>query len=184
MVYPIVLYGSPLLRKVAKDIEKDYEGLDKLLEDMYETMYASDGVGLAAPQIGESIRLFVIDASPMAEEEPGLEGVKKAFINPKILKEEGDVWPFTEGCLSVPKIREEVQRQEKVTIEYYDENFEKHTDTYDGILARIVQHEYDHLEGVMFVDKVSALKKKLLKGKLSAIAKGKVDAGYRTKIIK
>lgn len=184
MALPIVVYGSPMLRKVSENISKDYEGLNDLIEKMFETMTASDGVGLAAPQIGKSIRLFVIDATPMAEDDPSLEGFRKAFINPKILHEEGEKWGFTEGCLSIPEIREEVLRPSKVTIEYYDENFEYHKETFDGIKARVIQHEYDHLEGVLFVDLLSPLKKKMLKGKLNNIAKGKTKAAYKTKIIK
>lgn len=184
MVYPIVLFGSPVLRKVAKNIDKDFPNLDKLIEDMWETMEASDGVGLAAPQIGKSIRLFIIDASPMEEDDASLKDFKRVFINAEIVEESGDDWGFVEGCLSVPDIREEVSRPSEVTIEYYDENFKFHTETFDGIRARIVQHEYDHLDGVMFVDKVSPLKKKLLKGKLTNISKGKVRANYKTKIVK
>ncbi len=184
MVYPIVVYGSPVLRKVSVDIDKDYEGLDKLISDMFETMVESDGVGLAAPQIGKPIRLFVVDASPMAEDDPSLETFKKVFINPQIIDESGERWGFVEGCLSLPEIREEVFRQGNVTIEYYDENFQHHKETYHGVKARIIQHEYDHLEGVLFVDLVSPLKKKLLKGKLSNIVKGKAKAAYKTKIIK
>lgn len=184
MVYPIVVYGSPMLRKVAKDIDKDFKDLDKLIEDMYETMEASDGIGLAAPQIGKSIRIFVIDASPMAEDDSTLEGFKKVFINPQIVDETGDKWGFVEGCLSLPEIREEVQRPSSVTIEYLDVNFEAHKETYEGIKARIIQHEYDHLDGVLFTDLVSPLKKKLLKGRLNNIAKGKTMAAYKTRIIK
>lgn len=184
MVYPVVLFGSPVLRKVAKNIDKDFPNLDKLIEDMWETMEASDGVGLAAPQIGKSIRLFVIDASPMAEDEPSLKDFRRVFINANIIEETGEEWGFVEGCLSVPEIREEVYRPSTVTIEYYDENFEFHKETLEGIGARIVQHEYDHLEGTMFVDKVSPLKKKLLKGRLTNISKGKVRANYKTKIVK
>lgn len=184
MVYPIVVYGSPMLRKIATDISKDYKDLSKLIEDMYETMIASDGVGLAAPQIGKSIRIFVIDASPMAEDDPSLEDFKKVFINPQIIDETGDKWGFVEGCLSLPEIREEVIRPSVVTIEYYDENFEFHKETYEGVKARIIQHEYDHLDGVLFTDLVSPLKKKLLKGRLSNIARGKTKAAYKTKIIK
>ncbi len=184
MVYPIVVYGSPMLRRVSQDIDKDYPELDKLIEDMFETMAVSDGVGLAAPQIGKSIRLFVIDGSPMEEDDPSLAGFRKVFINAKILNEEGDKWGFSEGCLSIPEIREEVMRQKEVTIEYYDENFVYHKETFDGVKARIIQHEYDHLDGVLFVDKVSPLRKKLIKGKLMNIAKGKVRAAYKTKIVK
>jgi len=184
MVYPIVLYGSPLLRKVSKNIEKGYSELSKLILDMFETMIESDGVGLAAPQIGKTLRLFIIDASPMVEDDPSLEGFKKVFINPKILKESGENWGFIEGCLSLPEIREEIERPSIVTIEYYDENWNYCKETFNGVKARIIQHEYDHLEGTLFVDRVSPLKKKLLKGKLSNIAKGKVNAAYKTRVVK
>ncbi|MBN1116488.1 MAG: peptide deformylase [Bacteroidales bacterium] len=184
MIYPIVIYGSPMLRKVSEKIAKEYNNLDVLIKDMFETMEVSDGVGLAAPQIGKSIRLFVIDANPMAEDDPSLEGFKKAFINPKIIEQTGDKWGFSEGCLSLPEIREEVERPAKIRIQYYDEDFNFYDETYDGIKARIIQHEYDHLDGVLFVDHLSPLKKKLLKGKLNNIAKGKVAAAYSTKIIK
>lgn len=184
MVYPIVVYGSPMLRKVSKEIDEDFPELQKLIEDMFETMEASDGVGLAAPQIGKSIRLFVIDATPMAEDDETLDGFKKVFINPQILETSGDPWAYTEGCLSVPNIREDIKRPESVTIEYYDENFELREETYDGVKARIIMHEYDHLDGVLFVDKLSPIKKKLLKGKLNDIAKGKANAAYKTRIVK
>ena len=184
MIYPIVVYGSPVLRKVAQEVSPDFEGLDKLIEDMFETMYESDGVGLAAPQIGKSIRLFVIDGSPMAEDDPELEGFKKAFVNPTILTETGNKWPYAEGCLSLPNIREEVDRPANITIRYYDTDFNEYTESYDGIKARIIQHEYDHLEGVLFIDRIAPLKRKLLKGKLNDIAKGKSNAAYRTKILK
>lgn len=184
MVYPIVVYGSPMLRKMAKEIEPNYEGLKKLVDDMFETMTISDGVGLAAPQIGKSIRIFVIDASPMAEDDPSLEGFKKVFINPKIVNQEGEPWGFVEGCLSLPEIREEVSRPSMVQIQYYDENFTFHDETYDGVKARIIQHEYDHLDGILFIDLLSPLKKKLIKGKLNNIAKGKVPAAYKTKVLK
>ncbi|QQS50229.1 MAG: peptide deformylase [Bacteroidota bacterium] len=184
MVYPIVVYGSPLLRRISEDISPDYPDLGQLIGDMFETMVVSDGVGLAAPQIGKSIRLFVIDASPMADENPSLADFRKVFINPRILEEKGDKWLFVEGCLSIPELREEVLRPGIVTLEYYDENFTYHKETYDGVKARIIQHEYDHLDGVLFVDKVSPLKKKLIKGKLGNIAKGKVQAAYKTKLLK
>lgn len=184
MVYPVVVYGSPLLRRVSKEIKEDHEGLQKLIEDMFETMIVSDGVGLAAPQIGKSIRLFIIDATPMAEDDASLEGFRKVFINPQIIEREGDLWGFVEGCLSLPEIREEVSRPAEIRIQYYDGNFKFHDEKYDGVKARIIQHEYDHLEGVLFVDLLSPLKKKLLKGKLNNIAKGKVAAAYKTKIVK
>ena len=179
MILPILAYGHPNLRKVAEDIDKDYPGLDKLLDDMFETMYASNGVGLAAPQINKSIRLFVIDASPFAEEVPEAEGFKKVFFNARIVEEDGKEWAFNEGCLSVPKINEDVTRKSKIKIHYYDRDWNYREEEYDGIFARIIQHEYDHLEGILFVDRVSALRKTMLRGKLNDIAKGKVDVDYR-----
>lgn len=194
MILPIVVYGDPVLRKVGTDIDQNYEGLNELISNMFETMYHAQGVGLAAPQIGKAIRLFVIDASPFAEvdedEEPEftpeelkqMEGFKKVFINARILNEEGEEWKFNEGCLSIPKIREDVFRQPKITIEYQDEHFKKYTETYDGIIARVIQHEYDHIEGKLFTDRLSAFKRKLLAGKLTDISKGKITANYKTKI--
>jgi len=180
MVYPVYVYGMPVLRKVAKEIEKDYDGLPQLVENMFETMKASDGVGLAAPQIGKSVRLFVIDASEMeVEDEPDIKDFKRAFINPVITEEWGEKWDFQEGCLSIPLIREEVTRPSKLKIEYYDENWEFHVEEYDGVKARIIQHEYDHLEGILFVDKINPLRKKLLKSRLASISKGKVDIDYK-----
>ncbi len=184
MIYPIVVYGSPLLRKISKEVDKDYHGLKKLLDDMWETMYVSDGVGLAAPQIGKSIRIFIIDATALDEEDPSLNGFKKAFINPKIIEEKGDIFTFTEGCLSLPNIRESVDRPGKIRIQYYDENFKFFDEKYDGVRARVIQHEYDHLEGILFVDKIAPLKKKLLKGRLNDIAKGKANVAYKTKLMK
>ncbi len=186
MILPIVAYGDPVLRKVSKDIDKDYPDLDQLIENMWETMYASHGVGLAAPQIGRAIRLFVIDTEPFSDdkdlseqERSQLSDTKMVFINAKIIEETGDEWSFNEGCLSIPDIREEVMRQPTVTIEFCDENFEKKTQTFDGILARVIQHEYDHIEGILFTDKLSPLKKRMLKGKLSNISKGKIQVDYR-----
>ena len=186
MVLPIVAYGDPVLRKVGKDIDKDSPKLNELISNMWETMYNANGVGLAAPQIGLPVRLFLVDATPFAEDEElsekertELEGFKNVFINAKIEEETGDDWVFNEGCLSIPDIREDVTRKDTITISYLDENFQKHTETYDGILARIIQHEYDHIEGVLFTDKVSSLKKRLLKGRLSNISKGKIIVEYR-----
>ena len=184
MIYPVVLYGSPILRKISKEIDKDDPGLKKLLEDMWETMYVSDGVGLAAPQIGKSVRLFVIDTTALDEEDPDLNGFKKAFINPKIIEEKGDIFTFTEGCLSLPNIRESVDRPGEIHIQYYDENFKLCDEKYNGVKARVIQHEYDHLQGILFVDKIAPLKKKLLKGKLNDIAKGKANVAYKTKLMK
>lgn len=181
MIYPVVVYGHPVLRKVASEINKDFKDLDKLIENMFETMYASDGVGLAAPQIGKSMRLFIIDATAMEEDDPTLKDFRKVFINPKILKSEGDKWTFNEGCLSLPNIREDVDRPGRVTIEYHDREFNKHIEEFDGVKARIIQHEYDHLEGILFIDRISPIKKKLLSGKLKAISKGKTDVSYKIK---
>ncbi|MBN2486680.1 MAG: peptide deformylase [Bacteroidales bacterium] len=184
MVYPIVIYGSPMLRKVSEEITPEYKDLHILISDMFDTMEVSDGVGLAAPQIGKSIRIFVVDATPMAEDDSSLEGFRKVFINPQIIEESGSKWGYTEGCLSLPEIREEVERPSVVKIKYNDEHFNTFEETYNGIKARIIQHEYDHLQGVLFTDRVSPIRKKLLKGKLNNIARGKVKASYKTKIIK
>ncbi|AMC10463.1 peptide deformylase [Lutibacter profundi] len=188
MILPIIAYGDPILRKVGIEIDKDYPNLAELIENMKETMVNAQGVGLAAPQIGKAIRLFIIDTSPFANDEELEDGereflanFKKIFINAKIVKEEGDEWAFSEGCLSIPEIREEVFREEKITIEYVDENFKKHTETLDGLAARVVQHEYDHIEGILFTDKISSLKKRLIKKKLENISKGKVNPDYRMK---
>jgi len=188
MILPIIAYGDPVLRKVGVDIDKEYPNLTELIENMKETMVNAQGVGLAAPQIGKAIRLFIVDASPFGadedleeEERNFLSSFKKTFINPKIVNEEGDEWAFTEGCLSIPDIREDVFREPKITIEYLDENFEKHTEVIDGLAARVVQHEYDHIEGVLFTDKISSLKKRLIKKKLENISKGKINTDYRMK---
>lgn len=194
MIYPIVVYGDPVLRKKCVDIDENYENLSQIIKDMYDTMYEANGVGLAAPQIGKAIRLFVIDATPFAEVEEGEEpefseeemkemnGFKKTFINARILEESGDEWKFNEGCLSIPRIREDVLRKPTLTIEYLDEKFKKHTETYDGVIARVIQHEYDHIEGVLFTDKISPFKRKLISGKLADITKGKFRADYKTKV--
>ena len=186
MILPIVAYGDPVLRKKAVNIDKDYPELDVLLENMFETMYGAHGIGLAAPQIGRAIRIFLVDATPfeddedLSEEERNmLSTFKKVFINAEIIEEIGDEWAFNEGCLSIPDIREDVFRQDTITIKYQDENFEEHTETYSGIAARIIQHEYDHIEGILFTDKLSPLKKRLIKGKLNNISKGKVSIDYR-----
>lgn len=181
MKYPITVYGDPLLRKKAKEIEENHEGLAEIIENMWETMYHSDGVGLAAPQVGLSIRLFIIDASPAADEDPGLENFKKVFINPEIIKLTGEDWIMNEGCLSLPEIREDVKRPDAVRLKYYDEHFVLHEETYTGYAARVIQHEFDHLEGVLFIDHLSPLRKKLLKTKLRNIATGKVQPHYRIK---
>ncbi len=180
MVYPIVVYGHPILKKVAEEIDKDYPDLLNFIDEMFETMYASEGLGLAAPQVGKSIRLFVIDGDPAAEDDPSMAGFKKAFINPRITERSGEIVPMGEGCLSIPNMREEVDRESRVVIEYYDENWQFHEEVYEGYKARVIEHEYDHLDGILYVDRVSPLRKRLIKGKLTAIAKGKFDVDYKT----
>lgn len=177
MIYPIVMYGDAVLRKRASDIEPGTD-LKQLIEDMYETMHAAHGIGLAAPQIGKSIRLFVVDGTTL-EDEPTLIDFKMAFINPTVIDETGTEWPFEEGCLSIPNIREEVFRNEKVRIKYFNEKWEPQEEEYSGMKARIIQHEYDHIEGKLFIDYLSPLKKRMLKGKLTNISKGDVDTEYR-----
>lgn len=190
MILPIVGYGDPVLRKVCKDITPDYPNLSSLVENMYETMEHAYGVGLAAPQIGLDIRLFIVDTEPFSEseklsteEQEKLRTFKKTFINANILKEEGNEWGFNEGCLSIPEVREDVYRHEKITIEYFDVNFQKHTETYDGLIARVIQHEYDHIEGILFTDHISTLKKTLIKKRLQNIMDGKIRPEYKMKFI-
>jgi peptide deformylase len=180
MTYPIVVYGHPVLKKVAADIDKSYPDLDKLIEDLFDTMYHSEGLGLAAPQIGKSIRLFVIDGAPVAEDEPELADFKKVFINAELIEKSGELVPMNEGCLSIPHIREEVRRESHIRIKYYDEKWEFHDDIFDGYKARIIQHEYDHTDGILFTDKINPLKKQLIRGKLLDISKGKFEADYKT----
>lgn len=191
MILPIVAYGDPVLRKIGKEINQNYPQLNSLIENMWETMYKAEGVGLAAPQIGLDIRLFLVDTTPFAadedlddEERAFLGSYKKVFINAKITSETGNEWAFTEGCLSIPNIREDVTRNETISIEYLDENFVEHKEIVSGLAARVIQHEYDHIEGVLFTDKLSSLKKRLLKRKLENIAKGMVDTDYRMKFPK
>ena len=197
MILPIVVYGDPVLRKMGEDIDKDYEGLDALIKNMFDTMYNANGVGLAAPQIGKAIRLFIIDTHPFAESDDDedddeftpaqkkeLKALKKVFINARITKEEGVEWKFNEGCLSIPKIREDVNRLPNIEIEYYDEHFKKHKEKYDGVIGRVIQHEYDHIEGKLFTDIISPFKRKLIAGKLADIAKGKISADYKTRVYK
>lgn len=186
MILPIVAYGDAVLKKVAVDIDKDYPKLKELIDNMFETMYNAKGVGLAAPQVASSIRLFIVDASPFAEDEENKEGTqlkdfKKVFINAKIVKEEGEEWKFNEGCLSIPKIREDVIRKPKLRIQYYDENFKYYDEEYEGVVARVIQHEYDHIDGILFTDRINPLRKRLLKGKLADISKGNVDVDYKMK---
>jgi peptide deformylase len=186
MILPIVAYGDPVLKKKALPIEKSHPDLEVLLSNMFETMYAAKGVGIAAPQVGKSVRIFVVDASPFAEEpeteeEAALADFKKVFINAEIISEEGKEWKFNEGCLSIPKIREDVMRKPKIKIRYQDENFKQYEETYEGIAARIIQHEYDHIEGKLFTDRISPLRRKLIQGKLTDITKGNIDVDYRMK---
>ena len=186
MILPIRAFGDPVLKKVAKDIEKGYPGLSELITDMYETMYEASGVGLAAPQVGKSIRLFIVDASPFAEDEEleqeerdFLKTFKRIFINPYIVEEDGEPWPFEEGCLSIPGIREEVKRQETIVLQWQDEKFKEHEEEFSGFAARVIQHEHDHLDGKLFIDKLPVLRRTMLKGKLRDISQGKTDAKYK-----
>jgi len=188
MILPIIAYGDPILRRIGKEIDKNYPNLSELLDNMKETMHNAKGVGLAAPQIGKDIRLFLIDASPFKdnedledEERAFLKDFKGIFINPKIVEEDGDEWAFSEGCLSIPNINEDIFREESITVEYMDENFQAHKKILGGLAARIFQHEYDHIEGILFTDKLSTLKKRLLKKKLDNISKGKIEVDYRMK---
>lgn len=186
MILPIIAYGDPVLRKVGTDLPKEHPKLKELIENMWETMYNANGVGLAAPQIGLPVRLFLVDTTPFSkdedlseEDQKKLDGFKKVFINAYIEEETGEEWPFSEGCLSIPDIHEDIKRKDTVTITYVDENFKEYTETYDGLLARVIQHEYDHIEGILFTDKLSPLKKRLLKSRLNNISKGKIRADYR-----
>ena len=190
MILPIYGYGEPVLRKVSEEITKDYPNLKETIADMFETMYQAYGLGLAAPQVGMPIRLFVIDTEPLAdsdevskEEAEELKTFKQAFINAKIVKEEGDVWGFNEGCLSIPDVREDAFRHETITIEYYDEDFNKKTEVFSGLRARVIQHEYDHIEGILFTDHLSMLKKKIIGKKLINIMEGKTKPDYRMKFV-
>jgi len=197
MILPILAYGDPILKKEGVEIDKDYPNLKQLIADMFETMNNAHGVGLAAPQIGLGIRLFIIDTTPFTErgeeedEDPlpveemkQLAGLKKVFINPIILEESGDTWPFNEGCLSIPGINEDVNRQRDLVIEYYDENFELKEETYTGKAARVIQHEYDHIEGILFIDRLNPLRKQFLKKRLNEISRGKTNAKYKMKFPK
>ena len=188
MILPIVGYGDPVLRKVGAEITTDFPNLKETIANMYDTMYNACGVGLAAPQVGLSLRLFVIDTTPFGdddelpvEEQQQLKGFKRTFINAKILKEEGELWAFNEGCLSIPDVREDVYRNEKITIEYYEEDFVLKTEVFEGLIARVIQHEYDHIEGILFTDLISSLKKQLIKKKLQNIMDGKTRPDYRMK---
>jgi peptide deformylase len=179
MILPVLAYGHPTLRKVAKEINPSFPDLNSFIENMFDTMYQSDGVGLAAPQVNQSIRLITIDASAFGETHPEIAGFKKVFINPKIYHEEGEEWSFNEGCLSFPGLRQDILRKPIIRIRWVDENFQPHDEQFDGILARVLQHEYDHLEGILFIDRMNPLKRMVIKGRLTDISKGKVDTFYK-----
>lgn len=191
MLLPIIAYGHPVLKRKAEVINKDYPKLLELINNMFETMYNANGVGIAAPQIGLSIRLFIVDTNPFSEDETlsneersQLKSFKKIFINPEILDQNGDEWSFEEGCLSIPNIRESIFRQESIKVQYFDENFTQHIEFYDGLLARVIQHEHDHIEGILFTDKLSSFKKQLLKKKLLKISSGKLSFDYEMQFFK
>ncbi len=179
MILPVLAYGHPTLRKIATEIDENYSGLRQFIDDLFETMHTSSGVGLAAPQVNRSVRVFVIDASPMADEYPELAEFRRAFINPRIIEESGEDWTYNEGCLSLPDLRENITRKSIVRLQYYDEDFNFHDETFNGLAARIIQHEYDHLEGTLLVDRVNPLKKMMLKRKLTDISKGNIDVSYK-----
>ena len=186
MILPIVAFGAPTLRKKCANITDEYPELNSLIINMWETMYEASGVGLAAPQINKAIRLFLIDTTPFLddEEKSQVHVVKKVFINARIIEETGEEWNFNEGCLSIPEIREDITRKSSITIEYFDEKFEKHTNIFDGLTARVIQHEYDHINGVLFTDKISPLRKRMIKGKLIDISKGKVSTTYKMRVLR
>lgn len=182
MILPVYAYGQKVLKQKAVAISEDFEDLNVLIDNMFDTMYNAQGVGLAAPQIGKSIRLFIIDTIQLEEEDSkAFKGIKQAFINPEMITEEGDLWKYEEGCLSIPKIRGDVERQKKITIKYQDQEFKEHTLTFDGINARVIQHEYDHVEGILFTEKLKPLKRKLIKKKLDKIKSGNIESDYRMK---
>ena len=188
MILPIIGYGDPVLRKVGEEVSKDYPNLKEVIANMYETMYNASGVGLAAEQVGLPLRLFVVDTTPFSDDDDletaaqnQLKGFKRTFINAKIIKEEGEEWAFNEGCLSIPDVREDVYRKPIVTIEYCEEDFVMKTEVFDGLIARVIQHEYDHIEGILFTDKISSLKKRLIQKKLKNIMEGKTFQEYRMK---
>lgn len=183
MILPIYLYGQPVLRKETKELDKDYPKLDELIANMFETMYNAEGIGLAAPQVGLDLRLFVVDLEPLAEDDPKYTGFKKVFINPQIIESKGDLVKMNEGCLSLPGLSESVERESIIRIQYLDENFVEHDEVYDDFFARCIQHEYDHIEGVLFIDHISPIRKQLIKSKLNSMIKGKVGCHYKTKAV-
>ena len=184
MILPIIAFGNPILRKRSVNITSDYKDLNLLINNMWETMYAAHGVGLAAPQINRNLRLFIIDTAPFVEDDTGEKPVKKVFVNPVIIEESGEEWEFNEGCLSIPEVREDIKRKSIIKIEYFDQNFNKHIEEYNGVTARVIQHEYDHINGVLFIDKISPLRKRMIKGKLIDISKGKIPTNYKMKIVR
>ena len=185
MVLPIIAYGAKVLRNACVDIDSSFNELDILLDNMFETMYAASGVGLAAPQINKSLRLFIIDTSPFKDEEsPDHIICKKVFINPRVLSSSGDSWAFNEGCLSIPDVREDVNRLSNINVEYYDEKFNKITESFSGLNARVILHEYDHIEGILFIDKITPLRKRMIKGKLFDISNGKFNSQYNIRAIR
>ena len=182
MILPIYAYGQPVLRKKASDIDAQYPDLNALIDNMFETMHDSNGIGLAAPQIGLSIRLFLVDGSEIEDINP--KGFKEVFINPVIEEEFGTEWEFEEGCLSIPDVRAHVKRKGELTIRYFDRNWNEHTKTFNGMAARIIQHEYDHIEGILFTDRISPLKRNMLKRRMEGISKGRVNVDYKMKFPK
>lgn len=180
MIYPVIAYGDPVLKRPAEPVAKEHPELQKLIDDMFETMYNANGVGIAAPQIGKSIRLFIVDGSAF-EDEPDMENFKQTYINPQLLEADGEPWAYEEGCLSIPNVRQDVNRPERIRIKYFDRDWKAQEDVLEGLKARIVQHEFDHIEGILFTDHLTTFKKRLLKGKLSNISKGKVDVDYKMK---
>ncbi len=182
MILPVYAYGQPVLRQIAKEIDKDYPNLQGLIADMFETMYASNGIGLAAPQIGLGIRLFITDGSEIEDIKP--EGFKQVFINPQILEEFDEKWDYEEGCLSIPQVQADVNRHSKLVLRYFDENWQEHTHEFEGMAARIIQHEYDHVEGILFTDRIHPLKRTMLKSRLNSISMGRVNVSYKMKFPK
>jgi len=180
MIYPIVLFGDPVLRRETAELKEGDMEVKVLSDDMFETMEAAGGVGLAAPQIGKSVRVFVIDSEPLEEE--NMKGIRKVFVNPQMLDETGEDWIYEEGCLSIPDVRADISRKNKIKISYYDEHWQYHTEQFEGMIARIIQHEYDHLEGKLFTDYLKPLKRRLLKNRLTNISRGKVDAKYKVRV--
>ena len=184
MILPIYAYGQPVLRKVAQPIGPDYRDLESLIADMYQTMYHAHGVGLAAPQIGRDIRLFIVDTTQLDKPEKKFDGIKKVFINAQLLDENGDPWFYEEGCLSIPDLHVEIERKPEIQIRYVDEQFVEHIESYDGINARVIQHEYDHIEGILFIDHMKPLKRRMINRKLEKIKKGDIESDHPMRFVK